>query len=145
MKATTVAAWLGLAVSILSLWLGVVRTWLKDRAATPRVQLDLIRAQLKSGPTNEVRLLVTNQGPAVMKQVNVQVFDEDGKSLELTEPDVSALWPKMPVRELHPNQSLYLTLTRSLATRDARQALVRWHDRRRGQQSSMIPLSYNRI
>ncbi|ROP32814.1 hypothetical protein EDD30_5762 [Couchioplanes caeruleus] len=80
-----------------------------------------------------------------MKQVNVQVFDEDGKSLELTEPDVSALWPKMPVRELHPNQSLYLTLTRSLATRDARQALVRWHDRRRGQQSSMIPLSYNRI
>ncbi|MEK8109275.1 hypothetical protein NKG94_40425 [Micromonospora sp. M12] len=80
-----------------------------------------------------------------MKQVDVQVFDEDGNSLELAEPDISALWPKMPIGELQPNQSLYLTFNRSLSTRDARQALVRWHDRRRSQQSSMIPLSYHRI
>jgi hypothetical protein len=145
MKATSVAAWLGLAVSILSLWLGATRTWLKDRRAAPRVQLDLIVAQLKSGPTDEVRLVVTNQGPAVMSQVDVQVFDEDGKSLELAEPGVSALWPKMPIQELLSNQSIYLTLNRSLETRDARQALVRWYDRRSNQQSSMISLSYNRI
>jgi hypothetical protein len=81
-----------------------------------------------------------------MKQVEVQVFDEDGTSLEVSEgPSVSALWPKMPVQHIHPGQSLYLTLSMSLETRDPKGALIRWHDGRRTQQSRWIALSYHRV
>jgi hypothetical protein len=76
-------------------------------------------------------------------QVEVQVDDEDGTSLAVTEPAVTALWPKRPVDVLHPRQSVYLTLARSIAIRDARGALIRWRDRRRGEQSRWVGLSYN--
>jgi hypothetical protein len=77
-----------------------------------------------SGWQNEVRVVVTNYGPAVMEQVEVQVFDEDRQFLAQAEPDVTALWPKMPIKKLHIGQSLYLTLNGSIATRDARGALM---------------------
>jgi hypothetical protein len=100
------------------LWYSVIRVWLKERKASPAAQLDLFDYQTKSGWHPEVRVVVTNHGPALMKQVEVQVFDEDGTSLELSEgPSVLVLWPRMPVQHIHPGQSLYLTLSMSLETR----------------------------
>ena len=35
-------------------------------------------------------MVVTNHGPAVMEKVEVEVFDENGQSLALTEPDITS-------------------------------------------------------
>lgn len=142
---SALAAWVALGISLANLWYSVVRAWLRERKASPGVQLDLLNFQTKSGWDDEVRVVVTNHGPAVMRKVEVQVFDEAGTSLALTEPDVTALWPKMPVDYLHRDQSLYLTLNRSGETRTARSALLRWHDRRTGEQSVWASLSHHRV
>jgi hypothetical protein len=136
---------LAVVISLVNLWFGVIRPWWRGRAASPAAQLDLLRFPADSGWQQEVRVVVTNHGPAVMEKVDVQVFDTDGQSLALAEPDVTALWPKMPIEKLHVGQSLYLTLNQSMATRDARSALVRWEDGKSGEQSRWIGLSYNRV
>jgi hypothetical protein len=59
--------------------------------------------------------------------------------------DVTALWPKMPVSHLHLGQSLPLTLSPSLGTRDPRAAVVKWRDGRDGEQLRRFDLSYNRV
>ncbi len=142
---TALAAWAALAISLLNLWYTVLRAWFRERKASPAAQLDLLSYQSKSGATQEVRVVVTNHGPALMKKVDVQVFDEDGMSLALSEPDVTSLWPKMPVERLHLGQSLYLTLNRSAATRTPHGALIRWRDGRKEEQSRWVHLSYNRV
>ncbi|MFC3741160.1 hypothetical protein [Paractinoplanes deccanensis] len=142
---SALAAWVALGISIANLWYSVVRAWLRERKASPGAQLDLFTFQTKTGWHDDVRVVVTNHGPALMRKVEVQVFDEDGQSLELAEADVAALWPKMPVEYLHKDQSLYLTLNRSPETRDARGALIRWNDGRRRQQSVWVNLSYHRV
>ena len=142
---SALAAWVALGISIANLWYSVVRAWLRERKASPGVQLDLLNFQTKSGWSDEVRVVVTNHGPALMRKVEVQVFDEDGASLAIAEPDVTALWPKMPVEYLHRDQALYLTLNRSMGTRTARGALIRWHDGRKGEQSVWTSLSYHRV
>ncbi|PRY17714.1 hypothetical protein CLV70_14916 [Pseudosporangium ferrugineum] len=80
-----------------------------------------------------------------MRTVDVQTFDEDGRSLDLTDPVVSALWPRMPITRLHNGQSLYLTLNRSIETPRAVSALIRWHDGRSDQQIRSVDLSYHRV
>jgi hypothetical protein len=142
---SVIAAWVALGIGLINLWFGVVRPWWRGRAASPAAQLDLLRYPKDSGWQNELRVLVTNHGPAVMEKVDVQVYDVDGQSLAVAEPDVTALWPKMPVERLHVGQSLYLTLNQSMATRDVRSTLVRWRDGRRGEQSRWVSLSYNRV
>jgi hypothetical protein len=122
---SALAAWVALGISLASLWYSVIRAWLRERKASPAADLDLLHYQTRAGWNEEVRVVVTNRGPALMRAVEVQVFDEDGKSLAMAEPDVTALWPKMPVEYLHPGQSLYLTLNRSKKTRTARGALTR--------------------
>lgn len=79
-----------------------------------------------------------------MRKVEAEVFDEDGNSMAISESDVVALWPKTPIDSLHKDQSLYLTLNRSPATRVARGALVRWQDGRKARQSVWASLSYHR-
>ncbi len=129
----------------MNFWYGTIRPWWRTRKVSPGAQLDLLSFETASGRHEEVRVVVTNHGPADMRKIEVQVFDADGTSLAVTEPDVTALWPMMPVDYLHVGQSLYLTLNRSHSTRDARGALIEWHDGRRAQQSRWVGLSYNRV
>jgi hypothetical protein len=142
---SALAAWAALGIGVANLWYSVVRAWLRERKASPGVQLDLLNFQTRLGWNDEVRVVVTNHGPALMRKVEVEVFDEDGGSLAIAEPDLTALWPKMPVEYLHKDQALYLTLNRSHETRTARGALMRWHDGRRGAQSVWASLSYHRV
>lgn len=142
---SALAAWVALVISVANLWYSVVRVWWRERKASPSARLDLFDYHNKSGWHEEVRVVVTNHGPADMKKVEVQLFDDDGTSLELGDPSVSALWPRMPLGWLHPEESLYLTLNRSLGTRDPRAALIRWDDGRRSQQSRWVWLSYRRV
>jgi hypothetical protein len=142
---SALAAWVALGIGLANLWYSVIRVWWRSRKASPAAQLDLLHFPTKSAWQEEVRVVVTNHGPAVMRKTEVQVFDEDGNSLAKSEPDVTALWPKMPIEYLHVGQSLYLTLNRSLATRDARGTLIRWHDNRKAEQSRWVGLSYNRV
>jgi hypothetical protein len=142
---SALAAWVALGISHANLWYSVVRAWLRERKANPAAQLDLLHYQTGSGWNEEIRVVATNHRPARMRRVEVQVFDEAGTSLAIAEPDVTALWPKMPVEYLHAGQALYLTLNRSVATRDARGALIRARDDRNGEQSRWAGLSYNRV
>jgi hypothetical protein len=139
------AAWVALVIGLINLWFGVIRPWWRSRKASPAAKLDLLSYPANSGWKEEVRVVVTNHGSAVMEKVSVQVFDGDGQSLALTEPDVTALWPTMPVEKLHVGHSLYLTLNQSIATRDPRGAEMKWRDGRRGEQSLWVSLSYNRV
>ncbi|GAA2639231.1 hypothetical protein GCM10010399_85800 [Dactylosporangium fulvum] len=141
---SALAAWVALAISLVNVWYSVVRLWLKERKASPSADLELLHYVSANGPTEEVRVVITNHGPATMRRVDVQVFDEDGQSLELADESVSALWPKMPIELLHVGQSLYLTLDMALGTRDPRAVLIRWQDGRRPGQSRWSALSYNR-
>jgi hypothetical protein len=162
-KATTwsaIATWLPIVISLISLaisaiavWFGAIRPSRQAKAASPTAQLDLLSYESKSGWHEEVRVVITNGGPATMENVTVKVYDGNGNDLAEAEPDITALWPesdvtapwpKMPV-QLHAGQSLYLTLNRSLATPDARAAEVWWRDGRDGEQSRRFVLSYNRV
>lgn len=81
MKAATwsaIAAWVALGIGLINLWFGVVRPWWRGRAASPAAQLDLLRYPKDSGWQDEVRVVVTDHGPAVMEKIDVQVFDVDG-------------------------------------------------------------------
>jgi hypothetical protein len=152
-KATTwsaIEAWLPIVISLISLalsaiavWFGAIRPSRQAKAANPTAQLDLLSYETKSGWHEEVRVVVTNSGPATMENVTVEVFDGDDKGL--IPADVTALWPKMPVSYLDPGQSLPLTLSPSLGTRDVRAAEVRWRDGRDDEQSRRFELSYNRV
>jgi len=134
-----------LAIGLINLAYSVIRPWWRGREASPGAQLDLQNFQTASGQREEERVVVTNHGPALMRDIEVQVFDENGMSLAITEPDITALWPKMPIDRLHVGQSLYLTLNRSAGTAPARLTLINWHDGRRGEQSRSVALSYNRV
>jgi hypothetical protein len=90
-----------------------------------------------------MRLVITNGGPATMENVTVKVLN--GDNMSLAPDDVTALWPKMPVKYLHVGQSLALTLSPSLGTRDPGAAVVKWSDRRDDEQSRRFDLSYNRV
>jgi hypothetical protein len=140
-----IAAWAGLAISAVTFWLGVVRPSRQAKAANPTAQLDLLNYESKSGRHPEVRVVITNGGPATMENVTVEVFDGDGQDFAEAEPgDITDLWPKMPVRQLHVGQSLYLTMNLSYGSRDPKAAVVKWHDGR-GEQSRRFELSYNRV
>lgn len=142
---SAIAAWIALGIGIVNLGYSVVGPWWRGRKASPAAQLDLLNPTTQSGLREEVRVVITNHGPAMMHDVSVQVFDENGMSLVATDANISALWPSMPVQFLHPSQSLYLTLNLSLGTPTARQAQVTWHDKRRAEQQRWIDLSYNRV
>jgi hypothetical protein len=88
---SALAAWVALGISLANLWYSVIRAWLRERKASPAADLDLLHYQTRAGWNEEVRVVVTNRGPALMRAVEVQVFDEDGKSWAVAEPDVTAL------------------------------------------------------
>ncbi|MFI5935941.1 hypothetical protein [Actinoplanes sp. NPDC051494] len=115
---SALAAWVALVIGLVNLWYSVGRAYFRERKASPAAQLDLLDFQTKTGWTTDVRIVITSHGPAVKQKVDVQAFDGDGMSLELTDPDVSALWPRMPFNRLHNGQSPYLTLSRGIETRD---------------------------
>ena len=141
-----IAAWAGLGISAVTFWLGVIRPRRQAKAADPTAQLDLLNYKTKSGWHEEVRVVITNGGLATMENVTVKAYDGDDNDLAEAEPgDITALWPKMPVRYLHTGQSLYLTMNPSLATPDPKAAEVRWRDGRDGEQSRRFELSYNRV
>ncbi|WP_203708197.1 hypothetical protein [Asanoa iriomotensis] len=142
---SALAAWVALAIGVGNLWFSVIRVLWKERRASPSAQLDLFNYQNRNGWHEEVRVVLTNYGPARMRHVEVELFDEDGRSLQTADSSVSALWPKMPVDVLHGGQSMYLTLNRSMATRAARTARIRWRDGRPREQTRTIGLSYNRL
>jgi hypothetical protein len=141
-----IAAWAALGISAVTFWLSVIRPWRQAKAASPTAQLDLLSYQSKSGWHEEVRVVITNGGPATMENVTVEVFDGDGQDLAEAEPgDITALWPKMPLSELHVGQSLPLTVSLSYGSRDPKSAVIRWRDGRDGEQSRRFELSYNRV
>jgi hypothetical protein len=110
------AAWCALLISFVNLWYSVIRVWWRNRRASPAAQLDLLSYQSKGEWKEDERVVVTNHGPHVVKNVNVEVFDGDGQPLTATDSEVKALWPSMPVERLHTGQSLYLTLNLSQGT-----------------------------
>jgi hypothetical protein len=141
-----IAAWAALGISAVSLWLGVVRPSRQAKAANPTAQLDLLNYQTESGWRKEVRVVVTNGGPATMENVTVVAFDGDGMDLAEAEPgDLTALWPKMPISHLHVGQSLPLTVSLSYGSRDPKAAVVKWRDGRDDEQSRRFELTYNRV
>jgi hypothetical protein len=142
---SVVTTTIAVIISLINLWFGIVRPWWRGRAASPAAQLDLLRFPSNSGWQKEERVVVTNHGPAVMEQVDVQVFDEEGTSLAIEEPDITKLWPKMPVEKLHVGQSLYLTLNLSQGSPAVRGALIKWKDGKSDEQERWVGLSYNRV
>ena len=135
-------AGVALGLGLVNLWYGVVRPLWSNRKASPAAQLDQLHYPTKSGRwAEEERVVVTNHGPAHMQNVTVKVFDQDGKPWA---EGLTALWPKMPVEILHPEQSLYLTLI-GVDQLAPTQAVIRWHDNRRGEQSLPVSLSYHRV
>jgi hypothetical protein len=84
-------------VQTASMWFSVIVPRWQGRKASLAAQLDLLNFQTPSGPKEEVRVVVTNHGPALMQKIEVQLFDNDGESLTIAETDITALWPKMPV------------------------------------------------
>jgi hypothetical protein len=141
-----IAAWAGLGISAVTFWFAVIRPSRQAKAANPTAQLDLLNYETKSGWHEEVRMVVTNAGPATMENVTVVAFDGDGMDLTEAEPgDITALWPKMPVSHLHVGQSLPLTLSPSLGTPDPKAAVIRWRDGRDDEQSRRFELTYNRV
>jgi hypothetical protein len=141
------AAWAALVLSIGTLIGGVIRPWLRGRKASPAAQLDLFNYM--AGKTKDLheeeRVVITNHGPANMRNVMVELFIEDGQSMAQAVPDVAALWPKMPFERLHANQSLYLTLTGGYAPPAPREVEIKWRDGRWRKQSCRIGLSYHRM
>jgi hypothetical protein len=95
---------LPLLIGLVNLWFAVIRPWWRNRKASPAAQLDLLRYPAQSGGRwqEEERVVVTNHGPARMRNVSVEVFDQDGRPLA---EGLTALWPKMPVEVLHVGQS----------------------------------------
>lgn len=144
LDASALAAWVALVISVLNVCFSVIGVWWRGKAG-PAAQLDLLSFQNQSGWHEDERVVVTNQGPHVMKKVNVEVFDEDAKLLTATDPNLKALWPGMPFAYLYIGQSLYLKLNTSQATQPARTAEITWKDGRWRQQSQRIGLSYNRV
>lgn len=141
-----IAAWVALGISGVSFWFSVIRPSRQAKTANPTAQLDLLSYESQSDPRQEVRVVITNGGPATMENVTVEVFDGDGQDLAEAEPgDITALWPKMPVSYLHVGQSLPLTLNLSYGSRDPKAAVIRWRDGRDGEQSRHFDLSYNRV
>ena len=136
------AAWCALVIALVNFWFGVIRPWWRTRRASPAAQLDLLNYPIANGMREEERVVVTNHGPATMRKVDVQVFDEGDNSLA---PDATALWPTMPFEYLHVGQSLYLKLERSAAHRRPTRAKLAWRDKRWREQSRTIGLSYNRV
>jgi hypothetical protein len=132
-------------VQTASMWFSVIVPRWQGRKASLAAQLDLLNFQTPSGPKEEVRVVVTNHGPALMQKIEVQLFDNDGESLTIAETDITALWPKMPVERLQVGQSLFLTLNDSPGTRTATGALIRWRDNRTGEQEQWASLSYHRV
>jgi hypothetical protein len=104
--------------------------------------LDLLNYPTSSRWQEEERVVVTNHGPAIMRKVQVDVFDEEGNSLA---PGTTALWPPMPFEYLHVGQSLYLKLERSAGHLRPARADLAWRDKRWRKQSREIGLSYNRV
>jgi hypothetical protein len=47
--------------------------------------------------STQARLVLVDQGPAMMEKWAVELFDESGPYLTLTKAETSALWPKLPV------------------------------------------------
>jgi hypothetical protein len=146
---SVIATWFPIAISVISLvftvWFSVIRPSRQAKTANPTAQLDLLSYESKSGWNEEVRVVITNGGPATMEDVTVEVFDGDDENLAVEVPDVKDLWPKMPVSFLHVGQSLPLTLSLSYGSRDPRMAEVRWRDGRDDEQSRRFVLSYNRV
>jgi hypothetical protein len=126
---SALAAWVALLIGLVNLWFAVIRPWWRNRKASPAAQLDLLRYPAQSGgrwQEEEERVVVTNHGPARMRNVSVEVFDQDGRPLA---EGLTALWPKMPVEILHVGQSLYLTLATSIAELPPTRAVIRWYDK----------------
>jgi hypothetical protein len=78
----------------------VIRPWLRGRKASPAAQLDLFNYVSVSSKDlkSEERVVITNHGPADMRDVKVEVFIEGGKPMARAVPGVTALWPTMPLR-----------------------------------------------
>jgi hypothetical protein len=141
------AAWAALVLSLGTLVGSVIRPWLRGRKASPAAQLDLFNYVSVSSKDlkSEEPVVITNHGPADMRDVKVEVFIEGGKPMARAVPGVTALWPTMPFARLHADQSLYLTLNPGFASPSAREVEIKWHDGRWREQSRRIGLSYNRV
>ena len=139
---SAIVAGVALVLGLVNLWYGVIRPLWRNRKASPAAQLDLLRYPKSGGKwEEEERIVVTDHGPALMRNVTVEVFDQDDG---LMSEGFTTLWPKMPVEVLHVGQSLYLTLLR-VAELEPRRAVIRWHDNRRGEKSHTVSLSYHRV
>jgi hypothetical protein len=139
---STLAAWIALGIGLVNLWYGVIRPWWRTRAASPSAQLELLSYQTGSRWQGEERLVVTNHGPAIMHQVDVEAFDRDGKPVAAY---ATVRWPRMPFEHLHVGQSLYLQLDPGINDLETGGAEIRWHDGRKAQQSRRIGLTHNRV
>jgi hypothetical protein len=92
---SAVAAWLALGIGLLNVWYSVIRVWWIGRKASPSsARLDLLSYRTQSGWREEKWVVVTDHGPATMRKIDVQAFDEGGNFLA---PGATALWLKMPV------------------------------------------------
>ncbi len=140
---SAIVAGIALVLGLVNLWYGVIRPLWRNRKASPAAQLDQLRYPAQSGGRweQEERVVVTNHGPARMRTVTVEVFDQDDRPMA---EGFTTLWPKIPMEVLHVGQSLHLTLI-SVAELAPTRAVIRWHDNRRGEKSHTVSLSYHRV
>jgi hypothetical protein len=82
---SAILAGVALLLGLVNLWYGVIRPLWRNREASPAAQLDLLRYPAQSGgrwqqEEEEERVVVTNHGPARMRNLSVEVFDQEGRS-----------------------------------------------------------------
>ena len=140
--ASAIVASLALLIGVFNVWYSVIRPWRRSRWASPAATLELLTYPTKSGWETEERVVVTNVGPASMKDVTAAVCDKDGREYDQ---NVVALWPRMPVPTLYAGQILHLKLNKNFGQTAPGSVVLRWRDGRSGIQAREIWLSYQRV
>jgi hypothetical protein len=141
------AAWAALVLSLGTLIGGVIRPWLRGRKASPAAQLDLFSyiSVATKDLKDEEPVVITNHGPAHMRDVTVELFIESGEPMARAVPGVTALWPKMPFERQHADQSLYFDPRSGPCIPERPRGRNHVARRQNGEQSCRIGLSYNRM
>ena len=111
---------------------GTVRWW-GSRAARFSVMWEQFVVSVDGPFRQQSRLRITNHGPAVMRDVDVDIFDNEGAEWI---DRIKARWPTMPIAEIHPGESVFLEFTFGIHGTTPEIALITWRDNRRGAQSS---------
>jgi hypothetical protein len=136
---TTAAIILG----VVNLWYGVLLPRWKNRRAKPDGRLELVSYQL--GPEKwdqDERIVLTNCGPADMKDVAVIVRDDAGSDFTA---GIGALFPKQPIKNIFAQQSVHFKLAGSIESPRPGSMLVSWKDGRPDRQEVELSLSYHRV